>query len=270
MVETVAAHNVRCQEGLTVNPDEVAAEGVAIHAIAATQGVPVRLLGSLAIALRCPGSRPLMAMLGRRPAQDIDLMAYTRDESALESIIAARGYELHPSVRHSREWGVKRLIYTHPQHGGKVDVFLDQLVMAQTIDFLGRLESSDLTVALADLLLSKLQIHRITNNDLIDLIALLAEHDLSAEPDGIDVHRLTSVLGDDWGFSFGARRNLEHLKEDVAGRPALDAAIVERVQDRATRLIDVIDQAPKSTRWRLRARLGTRRAWYQHVDDVDV
>lgn len=252
-----------------MSPDGIQLEASDIHREAADQGVPVRLIGSLAIAHRCPATRPLMETLGRRPPRDMDFMAYSAHEGKLHLLLSRRGYALHPAIRHSREWGVKRLIYTHAEHDGKVDIFLDQLVMAHTIDFRGRLEREAVTVSLADLLLTKLQIYRITENDLIDLIVLLAEADLGPEPDGIDVSRIQSVLGDDWGFWYGARLNLDRLADGVGSTDKLDAHVRARVHDRVTRLRDSIEAAPKSMRWRVRSRLGTRAGWYEHVEDVE-
>lgn len=253
-----------------MTPEAVAAEAVELQRIFDEKGAPVRLIGSLAIRTRCASHVPSSAQLGRRPPRDIDLVAYTRDERLIDAILVERGYVIHPSVSHSREWGVSRLIYTHPGHEGKVDVFLDRLVMAHTIDFRGRLEAEPTTVSLADLLLSKLQIHRITDNDLIDLTVLLADVDLGIAPDAIDLDRVRSVLADDWGFTHGAKLNLERLIEAVGEYAALDPVVAARVRDRATRLTEAIDAAPKSTRWKLRARLGARAPWYEHVDDVDV
>jgi hypothetical protein len=251
-----------------LTPGEVQAEADEILRLTAAALLPVRLIGSLAIARRCPEFEHLMAELGRRPPQDIDLVAYSRDEPALDRLLRHRGYGLHPSVRHTREWGVKRLIYVHPDHDGKVDVFLDQLVMAHTVDFRGRLETETETVAPADLLLSKLQIYRITRNDLIDLVVLLAEHEPGADPSGIVLDRVTQVLGNDWGFSYGVQRNLRTLEEQMAELPMLAPTVRERVTARVRQLETAIDAAPKGARWRLRARVGTRAPWYEHVDDV--
>ncbi len=253
-----------------MTPDKVAAEAVEIHRNAEAVGCPIRLIGSLAIARRCPNHSWLMSALGRRPPQDADFVTYSAHESQLDALLAERGYVLHPSVRHSREWGVQRLIYTHPESGMKVDLFLDELVMAHTIDFRERLEVEDLTVSATDLLLSKLQIYRITSNDLIDLIVLLAELETGSGSDQIDLGRLQSVLGDDWGFAHGALLNLARLAEEVAELPALEPEIAQLVTDRATRLIREIEALPKSLRWRIRARIGTRAPWYEHVDDVDI
>ena len=253
-----------------MTPAAVAAEATEIQGLSDAEGVPLRLIGSLAIDRRCPDHRGLMTALGRRPPGDIDFIAYARDEHAIDKLLTGRGYVIHPSVSHSREWGVNRLIYTHAEHGTKVDIFLDKLIMAHTIDFAGCLDREPTTVSLADLLLSKLQIYRITANDLIDLTVLLAEVDIGVAPDQIAIERVTAVLGDDWGFAHGARLNLARLIEEVAGYATLHPVVAARVMARARRLLDEIDAAPKSRRWRMRARLGTRVAWYEHVDDVDV
>ena len=250
--------------------ESVAAEATEIQGLCEGRGLTVRLIGSLAISARCPTHRWLMPALGRREPRDIDLVTYASHERSLHELLIQRGYLLHPSVSHSREWGVNRLIYTHQSHDGKVDVFLDELVMAHTIDFVGRLESETVTVSLADLLLSKLQIYRITSNDLIDLTVLLAEVDVGSAPMDIDAGRVRAILGADWGFAHGATLNLERLTEFVGSTPALDSTIRARVQARANRLLSEIESAPKSVRWRLRSRIGERAPWYEHVDDVDV
>jgi hypothetical protein len=253
-----------------VTPEAVALEATDLQRRADGAGIAVRLIGSLAVALRCPGHRYLLAQLGRRPPRDIDFVGYARDERALDRLLAERGYVLHPSVSHSREWGVKRLIYTHPEHAGKVDVFLDQLVMAHTIDFSGLLEREPVTVSLADLLLSKVQIYRITDNDLIDLAVLLAEHDLGRAPEEIGLDRVTKVLGSDWGFTYGARLNLAKLADALETMIALEPRVADRVRARVRGLEAAIEAAPKTTMWRLRARVGTRTSWYEHVDDVEI
>jgi len=243
---------------------DVAREALELQRLADEQGIAIRLIGSLAIAARSPRSRHLLSDLGRRPPRDIDLVAYSREERRVSALLTGRGYVLHPVVSHSREWGVKRLIYTHPQHAYKVDVFLDQLMMAHTVDFAGRLEHEAQTVPLADLLLSKLQIQRITDNDLIDLIVLLAEVDVGDAPDAIDRRRLEAVLGGDWGFWYGA------LESAFAEQPALPDEVRSVVADRLARLRSVIRDAPKTTRWRLRARVGTRAPWFEVVADIDI
>jgi hypothetical protein len=262
----------RASAGEPVGGDPLAsgvlAEGRRLVSAAAAEGVPIRLIGSLAVLVRCPSSPAAMAAMGRRPARDIDLVTYARHEAALERLLDARGYMLDPALRHSREFGIKRLVFHNHQQPSKVDVFLDQLVMAHTVDLRGRLELHDLTVPLADLVLSKLQIHEITANDLIDLAVLLAEHEVAARSDAIDLDRLTTVLTDDWGYCYEALRNLAALEASLDGFAGLQPSAAGRVRERIEVIRRHVDQAPKTRRWRLRARIGTRLRWYEDVGDV--
>lgn len=249
--------------------ESVAAEAATLQAEANARGLTLSLIGSLAIMLRCPTHAPLMAPLGRRVPQDIDFVGYQRESRQVEIFFESRGYVLHPSVSHSREFGLKRLIYADAA-GHKVDVFLDALVMAHTIDFAGRLRREEPTVSLADLLLSKLQIHRITHNDLVDLTLLLAEHDLGQEPGQIDLDYVVGILSADWGFHYSAISNVAKLDELVEQSTVLPPPIAARVVASSNQLRDAVDRAPKTTRWRIRARVGTRLPWYEHVDEVDL
>jgi hypothetical protein len=243
-------------EGTIGSPSFVEREAAALCEAATEAAIPLRLIGSLAVKIRCPRYSHLMGELGRREAADVDLVGYGRDERAIERLFADRGYRLDPAIRHSREFGIRRLIYLHPAEDVKVDVFLDRLIMAHTIEFAGRLELDAPTVSPVDLLLSKLQIHELTENDLIDTAVLLAEHHLSGE--GIDPGYLTEILGDDWGFHHSAVLNLEKLEDALIRWDRLSAEVAGRIRSRAGTVLDTLEGTPKSRRWKLRARIGER------------
>jgi len=134
----------------------------------------------------------------------------------------------------------------------------------------GRLELDAPAVTLVDLVLSKLQIHEITDNDLLDLIVLLAEHDLG---DGrnrtIDMPRLLAVTSQDWGLYHTASLNLLQVLAALERLEGLPAATAAAVRSRIAELQARMEVEPKSRRWRLRAALGTRVQWYQDVDEVE-
>jgi hypothetical protein len=248
----------------------VQAEAGAILAVSREVNVPMRLIGSLAVRIRCPGLVGVMDALGRRPARDIDLVAYQRDERTIEGLFLQRAYALDPSIRQSREFGIKRLVFHEREGRYKVDVFLDELIMSHTIDLRGRLELDAETVSLADLLLSKLQIQEITENDLIDLAALLSAHPVGVPgATGIDLGHVASILGDDWGFHRTAHDNLSKLSEALDRFGAMSVTDAAAVRERAAAIVAELARTPKSRRWRRRARLGTRVRWYEEVEDVD-
>ena len=246
------------------------AEALRLVGRASERHLTLRITGSLGILLCCPSAGGLLETLGRRPLRDIDLMAYAREQQAIEALFNEEGWALDPTIRWAREWGVKRLIYRSSDDRFKVDVFLDQLVMSHTVDLRRRLELESPTIPLADLLLSKLQIHEITQNDLLDILVLLAEHGFAdGGVDAIDRQRLLNVVSDDWGFWYTARTNLDRAEVALGGCTGIPPGVASRVQGRIMELRQGMEAAPTSRRWRLRAAVGTRLAWYQDVDEVE-
>lgn len=74
--------------------------------------------------------------------------------------------------------------------------------MCHRIDLRGRLELQPFTLSLADLVLQKLQIVDLNRKDNVDVIALLAEHELNGEgPETVDTSYVSALLAGDWGFS---------------------------------------------------------------------
>lgn len=251
--------------------DQIPPEAVRLVGAAAAGGMTLRVTGSVAVHLRCERHRSLMPALGRRSFYDIDFWARDKDHRKLEEFFGAQGYQLDPEARGLREWGIKRQIFAHPESGIKIDVFLDKLVMAHTIEFAGRLGTAGPCISLADLVLSKLQIHEITSNDLIDLTVLFSEHEIGEHGPGedelIDLARLRALLCDDWGFWYTATGNLSRLAETTQAAP-LPEDVRQRVLARTAQLQGDLAEASKSRRWRLRARVGPRRQWYETVEEV--
>ena len=142
--------------------------------------------------------------------------------------------------------------------------------MAHTVDFHRRLELDTPTITVTDLLLTKLQIHEFTANDLIDCIVLLAEYDLGTGGHRmIDGGYVADIMRKDWGFYYTTRANLQKLKESLSDRPALPEDVAASVRSRLGQLDDAIERAPKTQRWKLRARVGSRVKWYEDVEDVN-
>ena len=106
------------------------------------------------------------------------------------------------------------------------------------------------------------------SNDLIDLTVLFGEHRIGSQTAGqIDLDRIRDVLCDDWGFWYSADLNLGLLHEAVA-RPGVSAELAATVRTQIDTLRTHLAEAPKSRRWKLRARVGTRKRWYEQVEEV--
>lgn len=237
---------------------------------AATQGIVLRLTGSLAIREHCRGSIALMDLLGRESPLDIDFMGYSRQQKQIDRMFKILGYEIDGSIAQSLEYGIQRLIYHQTQDTIKVEVFLDVLRMSHTLDLRDRLELDSPSVSLVDLLLAKLQIHEITEKDIKDITVLLAEHKLGEHGrEVVDVHYVLSLMKRDWGLYYTTTRNLSLVQEWIDNNHELEPVTLDMVKVRVQELADRIESEPKSLRWRLRAMIGPRIPWYQVVEDVE-
>jgi hypothetical protein len=227
------------------------AEGVALVDDMTHRGITLRLLGGAAVFEHCPRA---MAGGPYRQLADLDAMTTRKDGPKLASALQERGYAA--DARFNALHGDRRMIFAGP--AGKLDVFVDEFEMCHTLDLRHRLGLDARTLTVADLLLTKLQIVELNAKDAQDARALLAEHELASGPgDHVDVAYLSQVLGADWGLwrtVTGTLRSLAGLHPDVA--------------DRAQALLDAFEAAPKTRAWKLRARIGERKRWYELPDEV--
>jgi hypothetical protein len=231
-------------------------------------GIPVRLMGGVAIWMRA--CAPARAALGR-DYPDIDLAAHKRQSRALRSLLEDLGYD--PERVFNATHGARRLLYHSPDRSWHVDVFLDAFEMSHTLDLGARLEAEPLTLAAAELLLTKLQIAEINAKDLSDAAMLLWDHEPvsgASADDGpclLNLARLAGVCGDDWGLFTTVTDNLAACADHLADL-SIGASDATRIADRIGLIQQALDDAPKSLPWRVRAKVGRRARWYEVPEEV--
>jgi len=95
----------------------------------------------------------------------------------------------------------ERLVFNDLVHARREDVFLDHFKMCHTFDLRDRLRLDPLTIALADLLATKLQVVEVTRREYLDCIALLRDHDTAdgEDVDKIDASYIVKLTSEDWG-----------------------------------------------------------------------
>lgn len=239
---------------------------VALVDEAGARGQVLRLVGSTGIRLHCPPAAAALDRLGR-PAKDIDVVCRHEDRKGLRRLLEERGWEVDRDLLVAMEG--RRYAFRHATSGLELDVFVDRLEFCHTIELRDRLGARDVTVPVEDLLLQKLQIVRQTVTDRMDASAVLATHPVAAGsaqgPEAIDATYVAGLLARDWGFHHTATANLAALRDGAAGNGA-----AATVAERAGALLAAIQAAPKSVRWRARARVGERMQWWQDVDDREA
>lgn len=246
------------------------AEALRIIAAADREGLEVRLMGGLAFHALCPSWTARIDRDGR----DIDLATRSRDRKRLAELMSARGYAA--DRQYNALYGHKQLYFVDPEWKRPVDVLIDRLEMCHRMEFGGRLAIADPTLPPADLLLTKLQIVKINRKDVLDALAVLAEYPLAGDDVGgaaISLRRITDLTSNDWGWWRTLTGNLDRLASFVADDLApddLDFGRESRFDAGAqvTALREAVDRAPKSTRWKVRARVGDRMTWYEEPEEV--
>jgi hypothetical protein len=240
--------------------DELPAEGERLARAAQADGLALALLGGVAVWLTCPSARtaPLARSYG-----DADFAARSRDRSRVVDFLGANGYA--PDTMFNALHGASRLNFTDPVRDRPLDVLVDRFRMCHELDLRPALDGTQLTLPLADLLLTKLQVIEINEKDVRDICALLADHPL--EPGGIDPARILEVARADWGFEHTIHRTLAELPARVADL-GLPPATASAILDRATELGAALHAAPKTAKWRMRARVGERVRWYESPEEA--
>lgn len=256
--------------GGTLTHDDLATRARSLVDGAADAGVVFRAVGGVGVRLQLNRTRARYDILRAVP-RDIDLVSERRPPGAIKAIFIERGYE--PDDRLIAWRGDRRHIYYLRDPTGAillhVDLFIESPPACHRIDLRDRLLPG---VALhpTDLLLLKLQIVEINEKDLIDAAFLLLEHPVAKGGNAqaeVDAGRISRLLAEDWGFHRTATTNLKKLSE--VARALLDKDEALAVASGSEGLLDAIEDEPKTRKWRLRAKLGTRMQWYEEVEELN-
>jgi len=249
--------------------------------------ITLRIMGGLGIAIRCLDFREFATKLGRlgtgvargQEYSDIDFMSYARDRDDVKAFFGEIGYAKRRATLSSA--ASERQIYYHPKGWFYVDVFFDKLLVANhPIDFRGRLDMSYPTITATDMLLEKIQMwEAFGTKDLKDCLLLFKAHAVreTGNKESIDASYISKVLSQDWGFWYTATTNLKNLKKfvtemDKLGPEAeidpqkIETKDREQITAKMQAVLDRIDKEPKSFGWKMRAKIGTKRMWYNPVE----
>ena len=252
------------------------AEALRIVEVANGRGLLVRLMGGMAIRAHAPD----WLARTRRKEVDLDFATRGKDRVAFFALLEGEGYT--PDKQHNALFGRKQGWFVDAPRKRPVDVLVDTLEMCHRIEFADRLAASTPTLPVADLLLSKLQVVKINKKDVLDALVLLAEHPLGQDDGSVDathgegrisVPRILEHTSADWGWWRTVTGNLDKLAAYLATdvqEGDLDVGRPVRFDPgtQVAALHKAIDDAPKSTKWRLRARVGERMPWYAEPEEV--
>jgi hypothetical protein len=244
-----------------IDPD-VLAEGTRLLRAAEAEGVPLRLIGGVAVCLRA-GDR--MPEVFRRTYGDLDFVTGKKSSGAAQKFFRAEGYA--PQVVFNALNSKERLLFEDESNGRQVDVFVGSFSMSHTVPLEGRIEVDADSVPLAELLLTKLQVHELNEKDVGDALAVVHAHPVGDEDgDSVNAARVAELCAADWGLWRTITANLDTCIAHV-DRYELAPAERDELRGRLGALRQRIDTQEKSRGWRLRAKVGERKRWYETPEE---
>jgi len=246
--------------------DDPLVEARMIAEAASAAGIPLRLLGGLAVRVLCPDFPPRL-----RRDQDIDFGCLSKGRREVMSFLEGVGCE--PDRRFNALSGERQMYFTAPS-GRPIDVMVDRLTMCHELDFRPNFRTLPFTLDVVDLLLTKLQIVELNEKDARDICHLLSAFPVSGDSPGeggpeIDRRRFCDVLSADWGWWRTVTDNLNKLPLLIGDHPdLLPPAPHHDAVRTAERLVELADATPKSLKWKTRAKVGDRMRWYELPEEV--
>jgi hypothetical protein len=232
------------------------------------QDISLRVMGPIALHFHFPQYVDLyyrLERLGDRVFTDIDFASYGKHRGKMIDFFKKQGYEIEKQAL--LVLGQQRHIY----FGGAVpmiDIFFDALDMNHKVDYTNRLQLHPYCVSLTDLLLQKLQIVQINEKDLKDCLLLFTAAAVdTTELNVINASYVARIMANDWGFYHTSTSNLEKVKKIAEMTPVLTPDQRDTICSRVDRVLSVIENEPKTFKWKMRAKTGTRKLWYNEVND---
>ena len=235
-------------------------------ALAQEKGITLRILGGIAIQLRCPHAsyRALT-----RSYADLDFVVGSKQTRALTDLLTANGYSANR--RFNALHGEKRLLFYDEPRSRQVDIFVGSFEMCHKLLLNQRLHLHPLTLSPADLLLTKLQIVQLNTKDIQDVLALLLDFPPVASSkrpgEELDVSIIARLCAQDWGWFTTVNDNFEQIKGHAS--ELLEAEEAALVKGRIETIQRLLEETSKSTGWRLRALAGRRSPWYELPEEVN-
>ena len=230
--------------------------------VAASAGVLVRVLGGAAVHLQAPEGGPLLP----RTINDIDIVARRGNRAALVDVLASAGYT--PDPMFNALHGANRLLFYDETNERKLDVFVGTFSMCHVIPIAARLEREPITIPLAELLLTKLQIVELTERDQRDIYNLAYHHAVvDGSVGGIESTFIAELCARDWGLWRTTRSTVERCTANLTDYGLPHEATLT-ISERLTALWKRVEIEPKSAGWKLRSRVGDRVRWYNQPEET--
>lgn len=232
--------------------------------LAAEQGVVLRLLGGLAVRLHSPSATHRSLL---RSYADFDFVMADRRGDRIAAAVAELGYM--PNQTFNLLNGDRRLLFYDESGERQIDIFVNTFHMCHSIPIVAeRLALEPVTLPLAELLLTKMQIVQLNEKDVRDLCALVLDHSFGeGDDETFNLPYIAGLCARDWGLWKTITTNAQKVR-DFADAYDLDGGQKLTITERLDVLRSTLDETPKSLKWKARDRIGERVQWYDLPEEV--
>lgn len=237
------------------------AEAKRIIDSARERGVILKLIGGLAVRIHC-----VITFFCEREYLDIDFVGLSKHSEAISRLFEDLGYKENRNV-----WlttgGNQKQFYRESLED-HVDVFLDFLRMEHDIDLRERLNIEDYTISISDLLLSKIQIFELNEKDVRDILTLVKDVPLGETDDKgvINVKYIAEICARNWGLYHDVIVNIDKCVK-LMSNYNLTLEEKEKIKAKLDKIKETIEKTPKTTKWKLRAKIGEHMPWRRKVEE---
>ena len=246
--------------------DELLKLGMDLINEAELKKAPLRLLGGLAYYISSPKARTLPQF--DRKCKDLDFAITSKGSRYITDVFKKYGW-VDDTQFNALHGATRMLFYYGEQNELQADIFVGVFEQCHNINLEKRLALSTPTIPLADLLMTKLEIHQLNKKDITDIIMLLYDHDfgLSDQKEKGELDYIVKIASNDWGWYTTITDNLSLVKT------MLNEYVEGKDLQRITSIIDFIDMSlkdsQKSLKWKTRNMIGRKVQWYELPEEVN-
>lgn len=248
--------------------DSLTTEALRLVQEAKVHNIPLLIIGSIGVLLRCPLSQNLIIRNCHAP-RDIDLVSLSDWRQRVRTFLSGRGYGFAQGGGLSPYMDRDIFFSAEAAQQIKLEVFFDRLNFVHSINFCLDFGKSYPTAMLSTILMSKLQIRKPSTSDLVHVLALLVQWD--SEGKSNDLSAVSQRASLDYRCWRDFRKTLDHSNEAIeSGVIRVENDEKVRIDRARSKLESILSAVPRTIGWwlgRAKAAVGVEPA---EPEDLEI
>lgn len=251
---------------MSYSTEQLLSLGMDVIKEAEKSGASLRLLGGIAFYLNSPNARKLPQF--QRAYKDLDFVVNSKGTGAVTKAFKKLGWT--DDQQFNALHGASRMLFYYGEELDlQVDIFVSVFEQCHKLNFEKRFALASPTIPLADLLLTKLEIHQLNHKDVLDIVMLLYDHDFglyNAEGKK-DLEFILELAGNDWGWYTTIHDNLKVVEDMLV--EFVEGNDLQRIKEIIQWIRSSMEASPKTIKWKMRNGIGRKMQWYELPEEVN-